>query len=185
MPFESQAQILGSVRILSISGDVDDRSTREFQTLLMKSSTDAEHSMLLDLGALGWMNSLCLRALVTLNRRLIAEGRRLAVCGLGDRMEKALEVAGLKHLLPIFATRSEAGEWLAARDRVDGVCRLAGEILDPEDEETSRQRAGRQRFDFGTQRVAAVAAELLQEAQSAPRGTAPSADEAGSGGEDD
>ena len=169
MPFESQAQILGSVRILSISGDVDERSTRDFQTLLMKTSTEDDHSMLLDLGALGWMNSLCLRALVTLNRRLNAEGRRLAVCGLGDRMEKALEVAGLKHMLPIFPTRSEAGDWLAARDRVDGVCKLAGEILDAGNRESPHRKA-RARFDFGTQRVAAVAAEILQEAGKTPHG---------------
>jgi anti-sigma B factor antagonist len=73
-------------------------------------------AVVLNFGALEYMNSTGIGLLVTLLVRANRQGMRLFACGLSDHYRQILELTRLDEAISVFDTEAEA---VAAADRID------------------------------------------------------------------
>jgi anti-anti-sigma factor len=142
------------IRVLVLSGAFEARAASELQKRLAGVHSEGRRGVLLDLDRLESITGDSLRAIVRAGARLRAAGGALALCSPRVQVRKVLEMMDL--ILPQFADRETACNWLQGTIQRERVARLATRLL--------RRNGGKppvfrmERADLGR---AALAAKLL------------------------
>jgi anti-sigma B factor antagonist len=111
-PFEVANDQVGSVRVLSVSGELD-LGTAPLLEQPLEEALASDGSLLIDLSACEFIDSTGIALLVRAWQRLDGEPggegeSRFALCGLGDQVRRLLELSGLASSLSIHGSRDEA-----------------------------------------------------------------------------
>ena len=160
MKFELGSREVDGVKVIAVAGEADSREAHELAQGLLKATAKGVTAVLLDLSSARWLSGPCLRTVVTANERLEAEGRLLALCGLNPKVEKALRIADMRGMLPVFSDHGEALAWLRESVHSMRAATLAGRLL-----QLSRKRGRRWRpraHSGDAVQRSAMAARLLQ-----------------------
>lgn len=160
MKFELATHKVGAVSVVELAGDADPRAAHELEQGLHAAMTQDTVALLLDLSEARWLSGLCLRIVVATNERLEAEGRPLALCGLNPKIDRALGIADMQRILPVFGDRAEALAWLQEMVRGMRTALLADRLLRPHQPRRHHRRPGP--YSGQAAQRSAMAARLLQ-----------------------
>ncbi len=119
----------GSVRILSLVGELDDRAAMELQAELLKCLGENIDFLLLDLKHLESVSGAGLRVLVMVNKRLDAEGGALVLSGLQPQVREVFEIGGMVQRFGFEASRASGLRTLHRRAKTAKTVDFAGEIM--------------------------------------------------------
>ena len=101
-----QRRIDGIV-FVELKGKIDAATAAATETLLFDHTAGARQ-LVVDLSAVGYINSAGLRVLVAAGQRMHAVGGRLIICAVPSYVKEVLDIAGLSLLFPISDSRAEA-----------------------------------------------------------------------------
>jgi anti-sigma B factor antagonist len=112
-PFEVGAEQVGSIRVLSVSGELDLGTAPQLEQPLEAALAGEGGGVLIDLSACEFIDSTGIALLVRAWQRLDGEGSEnggggFALCGLNDQVRRLLELSGLSSSLSIHPSRDEA-----------------------------------------------------------------------------
>ena len=108
-------EVTGSAEITVVSprGDLGMGTADEMKRTLTKLVDDGSRKLLVDLGEVGYVDSLGLGALVASLKHARSVGGDLRLCALQDDVRVLFEMTRLNRALTIHGTRSEAlGAWV-------------------------------------------------------------------------
>jgi anti-sigma B factor antagonist len=111
-PFEVANDQVGTVRVLSVSGELDLGTAPQLEQPL-EEALASDGSLLIDLSACEFIDSTGIALLVRAWQRLDGEpgndgDSRFALCGLNDQVRRLLELSGLASSLSIHGSRDAA-----------------------------------------------------------------------------
>jgi len=101
--------------VLSVRGDVDVYTHDRLRTGLLAINEAGHHRIAVDLTGLNFCDSTGLGVLVHAVKRATAGGGGIALYGSPEHFLRVLRVTGLTKVMPPFAERAEALQWLAAQ----------------------------------------------------------------------
>jgi len=97
------------VAIVSLQGNFfGERETEEFRVLLRQLASGGNKKLVIDLGAIGRMNSVGLSVLVELHTNYVKRGGRIILANLGKSMQELLTITRLARVFEIGPTLPEA-----------------------------------------------------------------------------
>ena len=105
---EYQIRTEGSVSVLELNGDLDVSSAPTLQTALQQLMDDGRQLVVLDLGAVPFMDSSGLGVLVAANRRLIAAGGQIALASAAPALRKVFQLTRTNRLFKLYDAVSDA-----------------------------------------------------------------------------
>jgi anti-anti-sigma factor len=94
--------------ILMPAGRLDTAAAPEFERQIIAATQSGGCRLLIDLSDLAYISSAGLRVFLMAAKRLRAEGGRIALCGLQQRVAEVFEISGFTTILPIYADRPTA-----------------------------------------------------------------------------
>jgi anti-anti-sigma factor len=95
---------------LTLSGKLDADTTNAFADVLNGAVDRGERHIILDLGALSYVSSVGLRALIVAAKKLVPLGGKIVLCAAQPQILKLLEIAGFTSILAVVPTREAAAE---------------------------------------------------------------------------
>ncbi|MFQ5594591.1 MAG: STAS domain-containing protein [Anaerolineae bacterium] len=98
----------GPVRVVELSGDLDVAGAPTFQDALQEIIDSGGQHVVVDLGAVPFMDSSGLGVLVAAHRRMSAVGGRLALAEPGPALQKVFQLTRTNRLFEMHDTVSEA-----------------------------------------------------------------------------
>jgi anti-anti-sigma factor len=98
---------LTGIILVELKGKIDTATAEATERLLFTETAGARH-LVIDLSAVGYINSAGLRVLLGAGGRMRSVGGQLILCAVPSYVKEVLDVAGLSSLFPIRATRAEA-----------------------------------------------------------------------------
>jgi anti-anti-sigma factor len=98
---------IDGIVVVELKGKIDTATAAATERLLYEHSAGARQ-LVVDLSAVGYLNSAGLRVLVGAGRELQAVGGRLILCAVPSYIKEVLDIAGLSSLFPVCASRAEA-----------------------------------------------------------------------------
>jgi anti-anti-sigma factor len=98
----------GEVLVLAPVGRLDSVSSGELERLLVARLDAGERRLVIDLGAVEYISSAGLRALLLAAKRLKPPAGALVLCGIGPSVRAVLDLAGFTSLFAAEKTRGEA-----------------------------------------------------------------------------
>lgn len=101
-------QEVSGVMVAKVAGRLDAASASQFEKASEGWIAAGTKRLVLDLGALEYISSAGLRAVLSTMKRLKAAGGSLAVCGLGGVVKDVFAISGFDTLLPVASTVAEA-----------------------------------------------------------------------------
>ena len=111
--FNVAEQQHGSARIVSVSGELDLRTSPELEDRLGHAFDAGTQLVILDLRQIEFMDSTGLRVLLAAHQRAQESGRRFALVKGADQVERVLTLTGVRDLLTVVDDPEElltAGE---------------------------------------------------------------------------
>lgn len=99
---------LGKDMVVALAGAVDMHSTPMVHKVLVSACEEKPQRLVIDLGAVSYMDSSGIGTLVEVFRRVNAYKGKLALCGLNERVRSVFEITKLDKFFQIYATQSEA-----------------------------------------------------------------------------
>jgi anti-anti-sigma factor len=105
--FEVVEEERDGVRILAVTGELDLHTAPQLEKRL----ENVEGDLLVDLSNCEFIDSTGIGLIVRTWKRLDTDGSdasRFALCGLGDQVQRLLEITGLESSLRTYAAREEA-----------------------------------------------------------------------------
>lgn len=96
------------VGVVVVSGQLDGDADARLTAAWDEASAAGPRAVVLDLTAVGYINSTGVALLVGLLARARAEGREVRVCGLSDHYRHIFEITRLTDLVAIYDTVEEA-----------------------------------------------------------------------------
>jgi anti-sigma B factor antagonist len=117
-PFQAQSESNGALRVVSVTGELDQGTAPELRTVLAEALGDTDRGVLVDLSDCNFIDSTGLSLLVEAKRRLAEERRRFGVCCADDDVRRLLELTGIDQAVGLFDTRDEAVAALTNRSAV-------------------------------------------------------------------
>ena len=102
------------VLLVRPEGRIDTRTAGDFEKSVMglMDTTDQPVKVLMDFGALDYINSTGMRVLLILAKRLSATSGKLVLCGLREHIVEVFSISGFNQILTITETEAEALERL-------------------------------------------------------------------------
>lgn len=94
-----QSDIEGGMARVRLTGELDIHGAPEVAEHLSQVAAQIVESVVIDVGALTFMDSSGLRALLTARKELDAVGATLKLEGVGGTVERVLDATGLRELL--------------------------------------------------------------------------------------
>lgn len=98
----------GNYLVLTVGGRMDALSAPEFEAECGRWLAAGEKRLVVDLAGLGYISSAGLRSILSVAKKLKAQGGDLAFCALSGIVAEVFAVSGFVKLLPVFATQEEA-----------------------------------------------------------------------------
>ena len=105
----------GDHAVLSVRGDVDVYTCARLRSDLLAINESGRHRIAVDLTELTFCDSSGLGILVHAVKRANGAGGAIALYGAPEHFLRVLRVTGLTKILPPFAERAEALQWLSAQ----------------------------------------------------------------------
>lgn len=99
---------IGNVLVLRPAGRLDGASAASFEKALLAHIDQHPARLVLDLGALEYVSSAGLRAILVSVKRGKAVHCPLLACCLPEHIREVFDLSGFGNVLPIHATREEA-----------------------------------------------------------------------------
>jgi anti-sigma B factor antagonist len=95
--------------ILSPRGELTVAEAPVLRAELLAAIKDAtDRAIIVDLGAVTFIDATAVGVLMAARERLVQENRRLLVAGPSKKVRRTLELIGLDEVVPVFATVAEA-----------------------------------------------------------------------------
>ena len=99
---------IGRAAVVDVEGDIDLSRSARFQQSLLTLMDDAPERIVVNLAAVGYMDSSGVASLVKLLSRARKQGVSLRLSGLCDRVRSIFEITRLDSVFEIHATEEEA-----------------------------------------------------------------------------
>lgn len=106
----------GDVTVLTCLGEIDLGSAPQLREALAPVFNEARARLLIDLSGVGFMDSTGIGIMVNTLNRVREKSGACAFCGIGPRVHRILQIAGLINALPLYATRPEALAGLSGKN---------------------------------------------------------------------
>lgn len=98
---------LYGIVVVELKGKIDTATAERTERMLIERAAGARQ-LVLDLSAVGYLNSAGIRVIVGAGSRMQAMGGRLLLCAVPSYIKEVLDVAGVSSVFPILPTRAEA-----------------------------------------------------------------------------
>lgn len=108
-----QSERHGASLVIKAHGDIDIVTSGQFDNYLAQAKRESQH-IILDLGAVDFMDTSSLAVIVAHWKQLIAQGGTLSLAGARYRYTKTLWITGLANRIPLYDTVAEAVESVSA-----------------------------------------------------------------------
>lgn len=105
LPFSVEAETIGSTVAFSLSGDFDIASADIFKAALAANKAEAGGAVVIDLSAVGFMDSTGLRLLITANREAAEAGHSLTVVTGDSPAKRVLELTRMDEHIRVVRER--------------------------------------------------------------------------------
>jgi anti-anti-sigma factor len=99
-PFDIEVQELENVAHVRLSGEVDLAAVEAIETTL-RPLEEGYRTLILDLSGVTFLDSTCMRAIVSADARARKNGVELKIVRGTERVQKILYLAGLDKILPL------------------------------------------------------------------------------------
>lgn len=103
------------IRIVDISGRLDDCTTPVARSALDKLIADGDRTILLQCSRLDYINSEGLRLFLASLKKIRADGGTLSLSCLQPQVRKILKIAGFDTIFRFYERENDALEWLSNR----------------------------------------------------------------------
>ena len=98
----------GKIIVVEAAGDIDLHRSSDFQEALLALLTEKPETIVVDLSAVGYMDSSGVASLVKLLARVRRDGVRLKLACMTARVRSVFEITRLDTVFEIFASQEEA-----------------------------------------------------------------------------
>lgn len=99
----------GSTLRVLVSGELDMKVADKFRRALDAGlNRYPESDLLLDLSGVGFIDSSGLGVILGRYKRVIKEGRVIAICGAQPQVQRILELSGIMKIIGVYTTESDA-----------------------------------------------------------------------------
>jgi anti-sigma B factor antagonist len=105
---------LGEIRVVEVSGEVDIATASLLAKALGDASRPGQEDVIVDARELTYIDSACLGTLLATRRKLVSEGRRMAIVGCHGVFYKLIKLSHLDLHFSMYATMDEAVSALKA-----------------------------------------------------------------------
>lgn len=96
------------VGVVSVGGRIDGATSPEFEAHLKDLMKAGKKNIVLDMNAVDFMSSSCLRVMLTSRKALMGIGGRLVLANPSKRVVETLDIAGIDILFDVFPDREAA-----------------------------------------------------------------------------
>jgi len=96
------------VGVVSVAGRIDGSTAPEFEAQLKDLMQAVKKNIILDMEAVDFMSSSCLRVLLTTRKALMGIGGRLVMANPSKRVTVTMDIAGIDVLFEVFPDRESA-----------------------------------------------------------------------------
>jgi anti-sigma B factor antagonist len=100
----------GGKRIIRVRGRVDTLNAADFERRVCEEMGPAGPGVVLDLEELGYISSAGLRSVLSVAKKLKAQGRGICLCCLQGMVREVFEISGFNRMLPVLPTLEAALE---------------------------------------------------------------------------
>jgi anti-sigma B factor antagonist len=101
-------EVIGSVQLLAVSGELDPTSSGELRRLVERALQAGRNCVVIDLDGVTHMDSSALAALINAHQLTSERGGQLALVISTEQLRRTLEVRGLDRLFTVKADRESA-----------------------------------------------------------------------------
>ena len=108
MDMDVTTEVIGSVRIVRLTGKLDTNTAEAFDAAIRKLLDDGDSRLVLDLAHVNYVSSMGLRSLILVAKTVKAKEGALALAAVGPRVKEVLDIAGFTPLFSIAPTVEEA-----------------------------------------------------------------------------
>ncbi len=98
------------IGLVAVAGEIDMHTAQQLGDTLAVAREGEPRRLIVDLSAVGFIDSIGLSVLVQSARLLQAAGACFCLTGAGDRLMRVFEIAGLDDVLSFYPTREQALE---------------------------------------------------------------------------
>lgn len=96
--------------IAAVDGRIDSATAREFEEVLSAAIAKDDKAVIVDLGALSYISSAGLRAILLIAKGLWKRDAQFAVCALSESVDETFKLAGFDKIIKIHPSQPEALE---------------------------------------------------------------------------
>lgn len=115
-----KAERIGSAVVFSLEGRLTvEADTERLHALVLWTARHAACDIVLDFTHVRQLDCSGIGQLVALHTRVCRSGAGLMLVNVGRRLERLLDLAGLRLVFPVFGTLQEALDWCGAADAQD------------------------------------------------------------------
>lgn len=108
---ETNITMQNGVLLVVFSGDLDlksaDRYRDEIDAAIMR--MNAQY-LVFDLSKVSFIDSSGLGMMIGRYKKIQQKGGRVALCGIDPRLDRMIEISGLRRIMPVYGSREEAME---------------------------------------------------------------------------
>jgi anti-sigma B factor antagonist len=108
MHTEVTHQALEKAFVVYIDGDLTTNSSPDVEEEIREILEDGPNNLVINVERVGFVASTGLRVILSLGKRLSAQGLKLTVCGMNSTTKSVFDMSGFSKLFPIFETEDEA-----------------------------------------------------------------------------
>ncbi len=106
-PFKVRTEQEAGALVIAIEGELDMNTAAQLERELEAPLAAPDARLLIDLGRCEFIDSTGIALLVRAWQRL-GEGGGFAICGVGDQVERVLDITGLDSTIPTHESRRDA-----------------------------------------------------------------------------
>lgn len=96
------------VGVVTITGRIDGSTSPDFEKQLKEIIQAGKKNLVLDMNAVDFMSSSCLRVMLTARKSLMGIGGRLVLADPSQRVVDTLDIAGIDVLFDVYPDRESA-----------------------------------------------------------------------------
>jgi anti-anti-sigma factor len=96
------------VGVVTVGGRIDGSTSPKFETELKELMKTGKKNIILDMSAVDFMSSSCLRVMLTTRKSLMGKGGRIVLADPSQRVTDTLDIAGIDVLFDVFPDREAA-----------------------------------------------------------------------------
>jgi len=104
----AEERLADGILCVTVEGRLDAVTVPGFEQTLQRRLAEGQYRIIVDLGAVSYISSSGLRALLTMRRQARSRGGEVMLCRLHPRVHEILEMVGFLSVFSVYATCQEA-----------------------------------------------------------------------------